>query len=213
MSRRDDDLLFAVSEEDGLTHAEVTELVALLREGPVELEDAPAGVWESIESQVSADVQAENTATRERRNWPLLTSVAAASALVATVGTLVVTTVEDDVPVGDVVAQAALLDLSTEAAAGTAVVEEREDGARVLVVDVDSLESTDGYLEVWLIDESVVGMISLGHLTEEHAEFVIPEDFPVSEFPIVDISIEPLDGNPAHSGQSITRGILDENTQ
>lgn len=29
-------------------------------------------------------------------------------------------------------------------------------------------------------------------------------------FPIVDISAEPLDGVPTHSGDSVTRGVLDQ---
>jgi len=31
----------------------------------------------------------------------------------------------------------------------------------------------------------------------------------VADYPLVDISIEPYDGNPTHSGDSIVRGQLD----
>lgn len=107
-----------------------------------------------------------------------------------------------------VVAEAPLADLATEAEAGRAVLETREDGTEVLVVDTDFSELDDAYLEVWLIDENVEGMVSLGHLTGDRTEFVLPAGFDTSAFPIVDISVEPLDGVPTHSGDSVTRGVL-----
>lgn len=111
-------------------------------------------------------------------------------------------------PAATVVAQAELADLATEAAAGEARVERRADGTQVLVVETPYTATDAGALEVWLIDPDVVGMVSLGFLTGERGEFEIPEGYDVGAFPIVDISIEPPDGDPTHSGDSITRGIL-----
>ncbi|MDN4480733.1 anti-sigma factor [Demequina muriae] len=108
-----------------------------------------------------------------------------------------------------IVAQAPLTDLSTEAPAGDAVVETRDDGTQVIVIDTDTRDVDDAYLEVWLIDEAIEGMVSLGHLTGGSGEFVLPPGFDISDFPIVDISVEPLDGVPTHSGDSVTRGVLE----
>ncbi|WP_062131217.1 anti-sigma factor [Demequina aestuarii] len=108
-----------------------------------------------------------------------------------------------------IVAQAPLTDLSTEAPAGDAVVETRDDGTQVIVIDTDTRDVEDAYLEVWLIDEAIKGMVSLGHLTGGSGEFVLPPGFDISDFPIVDISVEPLDGVPTHSGESVTRGVLE----
>ncbi len=107
-----------------------------------------------------------------------------------------------------VVASASLTNLVTEDTAGTAQVERRPDGSQVLVVNTDYQTVTDRDLEVWLIDPNIEGMVSLGFLASSHGEFAIPEGYDPSAYPIVDISVEPRDGLPQHSGDSITRGIL-----
>jgi hypothetical protein len=38
---------------------------------------------------------------------------------------------------------------------------------------------------------------------------VIPDGLDLAEFPVVDVSREPLDGDPAHSSDSISRGTLE----
>jgi hypothetical protein len=38
---------------------------------------------------------------------------------------------------------------------------------------------------------------------------VVPADVDLRDYVLVDVSQEPLDGNPAHSGDSIVRGQLD----
>ena len=70
-------------------------------------------------------------------------------------------------------------------------------------------DSSDGYREVWLIDANVEGMVSLGILDGSSGQFVIPDGVEVGDFPIVDVSWEPLDGDPTHSGDSIVRGQIE----
>ena len=50
-------------------------------------------------------------------------------------------------------------------------------------------------------------MRSLG-LLDDAGEYAIPADIDLSEFSVVDVSIEPDDGDPTHSGRSILRGTL-----
>ena len=107
-----------------------------------------------------------------------------------------------------VVASASLTNLSNDAPAGTARVEDQPDGVHVLVVDTKYSPPPGADLEVWLIDPKIEGMVSLGFLASSHAEFVIPAGYSASAYPIVDISVEPRDGVPTHSGDSITRGTL-----
>ena len=152
---------------------------------------------------------ADGEPSRDRRRMPWLVGIAAGIVgLVAGAG-IVAGVLSNPEPAGDVVAQAALTDLATDADAGTARVERLGNGSEVLVLDTDFVDVADAYLEVWLIDPNIEGMVSLGHLTQANEEFVIPEGFDVSAFPIVDISIEPLDGVPTHSGDSVTRGVLE----
>ncbi len=53
-------------------------------------------------------------------------------------------------------------------------------------------------------------MISLGALTAgSQGRFTIPAGTDLSVYTIVDVSVEPLDGDPAHSKESLLRGTLD----
>ena len=82
------------------------------------------------------------------------------------------------------------------------------DGERVLVLDVSGLSQGDGVYEVWLLDSDAKRLVSLGLLDGSTGRFVLPPEVDVSDFPVVDVSIEPVDGDPAHSGDSVVRGIL-----
>ncbi|WP_062518851.1 anti-sigma factor [Demequina silvatica] len=190
----------------------------------VELVAPPARVWAGIEGEIAAEDDAPAGAVvpltrargrRERRvpghtfrGW-VVGAAAAVGVVIGGVGVALLGLGGDGSGGDTVVAQAALADLATEADAGTARVEQRADGTEVLVVDTVYDASADGALEVWLIDPDVIGMVSVGFLTGDHGEFEIPAGYDVASFPIVDISVEPADGDPTHSGDSITRGVLE----
>jgi hypothetical protein len=94
-------------------------------------------------------------------------------------------------------------------ASGSAELGVTADGQQVLTVSVSADEQSEGYREVWLIDSDVDGMVSLGILDGASSEFVIPDGVVVGDFPIVDVSLEPFDGDPTHSGDSIVRGQIE----
>ena len=50
--------------------------------------------------------------------------------------------------------------------------------------------------------------MSLGLLEGASGRFVVPDGIDLDEFTLVDVSAEPVDGDPAHSGDSIVRGEL-----
>lgn len=159
---------------------------------------------------LAAASAADGDAVSRGRRTPWLVGIAAGLVgLVAGAG-IVAGVLRNPEPTGSVVAQANLTNLLTEADAGTARVEVLGDGSSVLVLDTDFEDVPDAYLEVWLIDPNIEGMVSLGHLTQADEQFVIPAGFDVADFPIVDISVEPLDGVPTHSGDSVTRGVLEQ---
>jgi anti-sigma-K factor RskA len=78
----------------------------------------------------------------------------------------------------------------------------------VLEIDVPDLPASDGFYEVWIIDTNVEGMFSLGIVTGD-GRYVLPPNVDPGDFPVVDISVEPPDGDPTHSGRSIWRGVLE----
>lgn len=181
----------------------------------------PPAVWAAIHRELELDdsLRADPLAAPEpaqtspapviplrrpaRRKW--IPAVAAAAVVVsaAAVGTWGLTRSTDRDP--EVLASVELAPLPDYAENGTAVVDRLPDGGRELVVTASG-EDARGYREVWLIAPDISGMVSLGTLEGTEGRFRIPDNLNLDEYPIVDISDEPLDGNPAHSGDSILRG-------
>jgi hypothetical protein len=109
---------------------------------------------------------------------------------------------------GSVVAATPLAGLpAAPTASGQADVTESEQG-RVLDLDVRELAPADGFYEVWLIDPTVTKMVPIGVLTGTAGKFTLPTGVNLADYPVVDVSVEPLDGNPTHSGKSVLRGTL-----
>lgn len=137
-------------------------------------------------------------------------AAAAVAAAVAAVGGVAVGgLLDDDSSGGTVVARAALGPLPGGATvSGVADVSER-DGSRRVTLDLSGLAGTAGYYEVWLLDADG-GLVSLGPLSDpqDGAALPVPDGVDLERFSVVDVSAEPLDGNPAHSADSVARGDL-----
>ncbi|QHC58254.1 anti-sigma factor [Rathayibacter sp. VKM Ac-2760] len=96
-----------------------------------------------------------------------------------------------------------------QGASGSAELEDA-DGERQLVVHLDAAGAADSYREVWLIAADATGLVGLGVLDGTDGRFTVPADIDLAEYSLVDISEEPDDGDPQHSGDSIVRGPLRE---
>jgi anti-sigma-K factor RskA len=145
---------------------------------------------------------------RSTRAWALV-GAAAAALVVVLVGIVVTRDGGDD---GEtVVASARLEPLPDEPTGSARPVEARvvetADGRRLDLSLPDGLPAPAGFYEVWLIDPDVEGMVSLGPARSD-GTYAVPSDLDVTAFPIVDVSVEPPDGNPTHSGVSVLRGTL-----
>jgi hypothetical protein len=78
-----------------------------------------------------------------------------------------------------------------------------------LHVSVTGLDAQTGFYELWLINSDGQRMVSLGVLDPRQAgTFHIPADMTSQGYLIVDVSLEPNDGNPVHSRDSVVRGTL-----
>jgi hypothetical protein len=193
--------------------------------------DIPAGpdvvpsarVWDAVAAATGVAVTAAGASARPgvvtrlrprtarpvRRGWQPLVAVAASALLIGgaagVAGSRLLT--DDPAPV-QVVARATLKPLPLDpTASGSALIVDTA-GIRRLDVDVSALTGTEGFYEVWLIDASVKKMVPIGILSGRHGEFTIPADLDLGQYPVVDISAEPLDGNPTHSGKSLLRGTI-----
>ena len=200
---------------------DVNDVEALLRELDVEdleLAEPPADIWAGIERTLVATAGAPVTSLAERRRRrftaPLL-AVAAAVGLIIS-GAVVIATRPDGS--AQVVAAAQLEydsanfdPLGAQASASVSLVED-DDGLAITIdeanLPTDLTEAAD--LEIWLIeadaDGDVVDLVSLGKIDGD--TFAVPDGYDPNLYSVVDISVEPRDGDDAHSGRSILRGAL-----
>jgi len=200
--------------------AEVSSLEAVVAIGRSVTEEdalvAPApAVWERIRAElavVSLDPAASTPSATviplRRRRAPWLAAAAAAGLVVGGAGGTWWAGERTSPTAPAVVAEAALEPLPGWDASGTALVEKEADGARVLVVTLDGGAEAGDFREVWLIDRDVQRLVSLGVLEGSGGRFTVPAGLDLTDFAIVDVSQEPFDGVPAHSGDSIVRGTL-----
>ncbi len=144
--------------------------------------------------------------------------LAAAVALAAGLGLGLVIAAEPEAPEAQpqargqapvsVVAAADLTALDSEADRGVASAV-RSDNMLTLRVSARGLGGEDGFHEVWLINLDGNRMVALGVLADgDTGEFQVPRGLLDAGYRIVDISVEPDDGDPTHSGESLARGEL-----
>ena len=108
-----------------------------------------------------------------------------------------------------VVASTTLAPLPDRSGAGTARLTER-DGDLRLTIDVTRPAATDAFEELWLINTDGQRMISLGVVPPTgRATYPVPAGAQgLDGYTVVDISLEPYDGDAAHSRDSLLRGTL-----
>jgi len=199
--------------------------IAELSRHPEELVQVPAdAIWRSIQGQLAsqepASVITELAAelppsppsvrelprrTSRPRSW-LLAAAAAVVGLIIGVGVTTVT-VRDQV---EVTSTTALQALPGQTGQGTAEIV-RDRGRPELKVQIDAPLTPDRYREVWLINTDGQRMYPIGVLPDDgRATYPLPPALAdqLQGFTIVDVSIEPYDGNPAHSRESQVRGAL-----
>jgi len=200
---------------------DIGEIERLLREldpSDLELIAPPPEVWTGIDEAVRADtVVAMPSASRRsaRRGW----LIAAAAVLVALIaGAVVLVAGGDDqeevVATAVLTHDAATFDPRGAGATATARLLERDGRYEIQLSDAELPAVADDDLELWLIEPDAQGKpkdIAPVSLIDSSTPGVysVPAGLDPSSHYVVDISIEPRDGDAAHSGQSILRGPLE----
>lgn len=206
--------------DDDIMTPEDARLEAILRSLTADdavFDTPPTSVWEGIAAgaakvdTTTKPVDQQSRARRSSQGRSRLMPVAAAAAVAVLAAGSYAAFGRDNGPSGRVLAAAPLssagLDGAPEGLSGRAEVIERS-GKRYLRIVAKGMAPKSGeYLELWLIDTKVSGMVSLG-VMEGTSEFALPDGLEFSDFPIVDVSTEPFDGKPTHSGASLVRGQL-----
>ncbi|NIZ90001.1 anti-sigma factor [Kineococcus rubinsiae] len=194
-------------------------LVTTVRDGedvpPVPL---PPGTWEAVRREAGlaptaprpdlSVVAPRRDAPRRRdgraRRW---LPVAAALVVGAGLGAGAVALRPDPVPAAAPAVASAELAPVASTGRGSATVRD-VDGHRELDVSVQGVTAAPaGVLEVWLLD-SDGGLLAVGTMAGDQLNVPLPADVDLARFATVDVSREPLDGDPAHSSDSVLRGEL-----
>ncbi|RYB88839.1 anti-sigma factor [Nocardioides glacieisoli] len=170
------------------------------------------GTPDARSAAIPLPVALESHPRARRGISPWLAGIAAALALLAGLGLGRLTgepaPTPEAVDPGTVVAAADLTALDSDAARGVASAVETAD-AVTLRVSAEELGDGDGVHEVWLINVDGKRMVAIGLLASgDEGQFEVPLGLIDKGYRIVDISVEPDDGDPTHSGVSLARGEL-----
>ena len=177
--------------------------VERLRPVVTKLEHVPAEAWEDPEPPPLA--MPAPAPVRSRRRLVLRPLVAAACAVVLLAGGIGLGVLLDrDPEPATPLALQPVGDLDPAASGGVGV---SADGA---TVRVSGLRPTDGdeFYELWLLgeDKRLVGLGSFRVGADGAATIQVPLPVDPNAFDYFDISLEPGDGDPGHSGVSVLRG-------
>jgi len=215
-------------DEPNGANTDIDRIENLLREMTHEdgdLLELPDDLWSGIQSKAKVDVADDRANVvvldRRRRFSPRMAISAAAAAVIIIGGIAVAAQRDDSGPT--VVASADLAydpvsfdELGADAVAHVSLVD--DDGTLRVEIDESDLPSPAGEtadLELWLIEPDADGnpaeLVSLGLIDPDNpGDFDVPAAYDPEIFFVVDISVEPRDGNASHSGRSILRGPLTE---
>lgn len=197
----------------GVLVAELGETMAQARDGSGEaLISPPDTVWRAIAAEMGSAIPGPVDELAQRRRRPLtwlgVAAGVAAGVVVGVIGPRLLP--QPASPAPQVLARAELKTLDTSTPGGDVELLAGQDPALDLRIRVTPLDAGPGYLEVWLINNDLKRMVSIGVLPNGSSgqDFVIPRELIDQGYVIVDISKELLDASPEHSGKSLLRGSL-----
>jgi anti-sigma-K factor RskA len=211
------------TDHDGIDDEPNRRVEELLREidpADSELLDVPDDLWGRIALEIAGDDRVVSLDSRRHLSMRSAVLGAAAAAIVMVVGSMAVITLGNDGG-SKIVANADLAfdpqhfdPLGADSTAHATLVD--DDGRFRVELDESDLPSAAGQsadLELWLIQPDADGnpadLVSLGLIDPARpAEFDVPPSYDPNVFYVVDISVEPRDGDSSHSGRSILRGPL-----
>lgn len=157
-----------------------------------------------------APVEQARARSRANARWfrpaALATAAGLAGILIGVLGTQALDSRDEREP--KVVASTELGPLPGKDGRASVAVQRTPDGLAVRV-RATGLPAARGFYEVWLLDATAKRLISLGALPGTgSASLPVPAGTDLSRYPVLDISLEPDDGDPAHSTNSFIRGSL-----
>lgn len=170
------------------------------------LEHPNPRVWDAIAKELEVAVPIAVRPPRRRR-WVSFALAAVIVGVLVVAGTMLWNSVQSSTD--RQLASATLEALpSWHGASGSATVTKLSDGARQVVITLTGAKADSNFREAWLATSDLKHLVRVGVITGNHGTFALPADVDLKRFDVVDVSSEPHDGNPHHSGNSIVRGVL-----
>ena len=183
----------------------LTSIASRVTDEDFQRDEPPAELWTAIATAIDRPVHEVVTLRRpHRRAWLGAAAVVVAGLSIAG-GLLWSRGGSDDVVASAALTNEGLSPLGAESSGKAEII--RRGSSYRLHLDLSRVPNEPAsYVEVWLIDRQVNGMISLGPFHGD-GDYAIPSGVDPTKYPIVDVSIEPADGVPTHSGVSTCRGL------
>ena len=184
--------------------------VRVARTGQADLVLPPDTVWQGVQATLASEpapLPIPLPLHRKRSRWLAAVSVAAGLLVIAGSVAIGRTLAQGPTPTTVAVATLTTLPGAPNNASGSASLQQRG-SSRTIEVDTVGLADPQGFYEVWLMSPDDSGLVSLGTMSggQTRASFPVPDGLPLAIYSNVDISDEPIDGNPAHSAVSLLRG-------
>lgn len=173
----------------------------------------PDAVWAGITAELGLDhapaevIVLDEARRRRSPRWLMLAAAAVVGLLAGSALTAVIVSGGDSS--ADLVARTSLEPVADAQVTGTATVERAGESAVLRVAVPDLPAVPDGYYEVWMATPDAGTMVALGTLNPgSETVLPLPAGMQVTDFPLVDVSVEHFDGDPGHSAVSVVRGLL-----
>ena len=182
--------------------------VRVARTGQADLVLPPDTVWQGVQSTLASEpAPIPLPLNRKRSRWHAVVAVAAGLLVIAGSVAIGRTLAQGPTPTTVAVATLTTLPGAPNNASGSASLQQ-QGNSRIVEVNTEGLANPQGFFEVWLMSPDDSGLVSLGTMSggQTRASFPVPDGLPLAIYTSVDISDEPIDGNPAHSAVSLLRG-------
>ncbi|MGC4111301.1 MAG: anti-sigma factor [Nocardioides sp.] len=179
--------------------------------------EPPREVWAGIADELGLSASPATTVvpptlapipTPSSRRWTTAVVGFAAGIVVAGLGAVALHQLNES-PGPRVVSEAQVAPFEgrgTTSGQATVLQRGRSRSVRLKVTGAPSSPHT--FVEAWLLDPKTNAMLALGVVRDSTQTFPIPDDLDLREYTAVDVSLEPMDGDPAHSSDSLARGEL-----
>lgn len=171
----------------------------------------PAPATETVGEAAPVVELAERRTTHGWRRALPLAAAAAVGIIVGCGGTYALTQGGTSSSDPATVAVASLKPYDDPKASGTAEVRAASASQRTVTVHVTGLpaQPAGAFYEVWLMDPSNAHLVALGVLDAQgQGTFAVPAGLDLDLYSAVDVSVQPMNGSPLHSGDSPVRGEI-----